>query len=93
VVDRYSTKFEDSVSKRVTEITVVVAPDARREIGQLVDDVEAMVQRCVRRFIWTRDQVGAVKGDTVEFLIDRDKILELFADLRRIDMNELQKEP
>jgi hypothetical protein len=93
VVDRYSTKFEDSVSKRVTEITVVVAPDARREIGQLVDDVEAMVQRCVWRFIWTRDQVGAVKGDTVEFLIDRDKILELFADLRRIDMNELQKEP
>jgi hypothetical protein len=90
-VDRYSTKFEDSVSKRLTEITVVVAPDARREIEQLVDDVEAMVQRCVWRFIWTRDQVGAVKGDAVEFLLDRDKILELFADLRRIDMDELQR--
>jgi hypothetical protein len=63
-VDRYSTKFEDSVSKRLTEITVVVAPDARREIEQLVDD---------------------------EFLLDRDKILELFADLRRIDLDEIEK--
>ena len=90
-MDRYSTQCEDPVSKQVTKIAVDVAPEARREIEQLVDDAEAMIQRCVWRFIGTRHQVDAIKGDSVEFVIDRDKILELFADLRRIDLDEMQK--
>ena len=93
-MDRYSTSFEDPVSKHVTNVGVTISPQARRRIEELVNDAEAMIQRCVWRSIWTRDQTNTVKGDSMEFTIDADEILELFADLRRIDMDEMQrKEP
>ena len=90
-MDRYSTRFEDKVSKRVTDVRVNIAPEARRELEKLVSDPKAMIQRCVWRFIWTKDQTNEIKGDEVEFTIDADQILELFADLRRIDMEEMPR--
>jgi len=92
-VDRYSTSFEDPVSKHVTKVGVTISPAARRRVEELVDDAEAMIQRCVWRSIWTwtQDQTNTVKGDSVEFTIDADEILELFADLRRMDMEEMPR--
>lgn len=90
-MDRYSTKSEDPVSKRVTDIGVTITPEARKRIEGLVDDPEAIIERCVWRFIWTRHQADEVKGSSVEFTIDVDEISKLYADLRQIDLSEIKK--
>ena len=91
MLDRYETRQEDIVSKQVTLIRVSLGPGARREIGKLVRDSEAMIQRCVWRFIWTKGQARQVKGESVDFTLGAEEILELFADLRRIDLEEMQR--
>jgi len=91
MLDRYETRQEDTVSKQVTLIRVSLGSGARREIEKLVKDSEAMIQRCVWRFIWTKNQAKQVKGELVDFTLGAEEILELFADLRRIDMEEMQQ--
>jgi hypothetical protein len=91
MLDRYETRQEDTVSKQVTLIRVSLGPGARREIEKLVSDSEAMIQRCVWRFIWTKNKEKQVKGELVDFTLGAEEILELFADLRRIDMEEMQR--
>jgi hypothetical protein len=75
----------------VTEIRVGVTAAAMRQIEQLVSDPKAMVERCVWRFIWTKQQTDSVKGESVDFTLSAEEILQLFADLRRIDMEEMQR--
>ena len=87
-MDRYSAKSEDPVSKRVTDIGVTIAPEARERIEQLADDPEVMIQRCVWRFIWTKHQAKEVRGSSVEFTIGAEEISKLHADLRQIDSAE-----
>ena len=90
-MDRYNTRSEDPVSKRVTDIGVTITPEARRRIEQLVDDPEAMIQTCVWRFIGTRHKADEIKGSSVELTIDAEDISRLYADLRRIDLAEVKK--
>jgi len=90
-VDYYSTSSSDGASGRTTAIRVAVTPAARRQVEELVNDAEPMIQRCVWRFIWTKHRAKAVVGESVEFTLDASEILELFADLRRIDVEEMER--
>jgi hypothetical protein len=50
-----------------------------------------MIERCVWRFIWTKHQLDAVKGESVEFTLDAEEILKLLSDLRQIDVEEVKR--
>jgi len=89
--DRYSTSFEDPVSKQVTNVGVTVTKEARHQIEKLVDDAEPMIRRCVWRCIGLSCEAGSVVGDAVELTIDSQQILQLFSDLRHIDLEETRR--
>jgi hypothetical protein len=90
-VDRYSTSFEDPVSKQSTNVGVTVTKAARRRIEKLVTDAEPMIKRCVWRCIGLKCKEGLVEGESVEFTIDSRQMLELFSDLRQIDLEETKR--
>jgi len=90
-VDRYSTSFEDPVSKHVTTVGVTVTKAARRKIERLVGDAEPMIKRCVWRCIGLNCEAGLVEGESVELTIDSKQILRLFSDLRQIDLEETKR--
>jgi hypothetical protein len=89
--DRYSTSFEDPLSKQVTSVGVTVTREARRQIEKLVDDAEPMIRRCVWRCIGLNCEAGTVVGESVELTIDSEQILQLFSDLRQIDLEETRR--
>jgi hypothetical protein len=90
--DRYSTSFEDAVSKQVTKVGVTVTKEARYQIEKLVDDAEPMIRRCVWRCIGLKCEAGLVVGDSVELTIDSEQILQLFSDLRHIDLEQARRQ-
>jgi len=75
----------------VTKIRVGVTSAAWKQIEELVSDPKPMIERCIWRYIWTKHQVDAVKGESVEFKLDAEEIWRLFADLKRIDSEEMQR--
>jgi hypothetical protein len=89
-VDYFSTSCQHA-DATVTQIRVGVTAAARQQIEQLVGDPKAMVERCVWRFIWTKHQTDSVKGESVDFTLDAEEILKLFADLRQIDLEEVRR--
>ncbi len=69
-----------------------MAPEARRKMEELEGtEAEAMIQRCVWRFIGLKHREDAIKGKAVEFSIARKEILKLRSDLQRIDARENQR--
>jgi hypothetical protein len=91
LVDRYSATFEDPVSKRVTKFGVSLTKAARQEIESLLSDPEPMIRRCVWRYIGQNCGTGVENDDVVELKLDARQILQLFSDLRRIDVEEVRR--
>ncbi len=89
--DRYSASFEDPVSKRMTRFGVTLTKAARRKIEGLVSDPEPMISRCVWRYIGQNCGTGVGKDDSVELTLGVKQILQLFSDLRRIDVEEVRR--
>jgi hypothetical protein len=90
-VDRYNATFEDPVSKRVTKFGVSLTRAARRKIESLVSEPEPMIHRCVWRYIGQNCGTGVENGDIVELKLDAKQILQLFSDLRQIDLEEVKR--
>ena len=90
-MDRYSATFEDPVSKRVTRFGVTLTRAARRRIEGLVTDPEPMIQRCVWRYIGQNCGTGVDCDDVVELKLGARQILQLFSDLRQIDVEEVRR--
>jgi len=89
-VDYFSTRCRHA-DDTVTDIRVGVTPAAWKQIEKLVSDPKPMIERCIWRFIWTKHQVDAVKGESVDFTLDAEEILKLFSDLRRIDVEQVKR--
>ena len=90
-MDRYSATFEDPVSKRVTKFGVSLTRAARRKIESLVSDPEPMIRRCVWRHIGQNCGTSVENDDVVELKLDAKQILQLFSDLRQIDVEEVKR--
>jgi hypothetical protein len=69
----------------VTEIEVCLGQGVREELKGSVEDVEELLRRCVWRFIGTKHETNEIEGDRVSFVLDRDRIVELVSDLKKID--------
>jgi hypothetical protein len=87
--DCYSTACEHADGS-TTNIRVHINPEARSSVeGMIVEgliaDSEEMIKRCVWRFIGLKHESNEIKGDEENFTIDRQKVLQLVADLRKID--------
>ena len=81
--DCYSTACRHADGS-VTEIRVHISPEVRRCAEDESSDPEEMVKGCVWRFIWTKHQSDEIKGEVVNFTLDKTKFIELLSDLRRI---------
>jgi len=57
----------------------------------LVGDPEPMIRRCVWRYIGQSCGTGVDKDDSVELTLGVKQILQLFSDLRRIDVEEVRR--
>ncbi len=88
MVNCFSTRCRHA-DETITNIRVGVTSAAWKQIEQLMGDPKPMIERCVWRFIWTKHQVDAVRGESVDFTLDAEEILKLFADIRRIDLEEM----
>jgi hypothetical protein len=90
-VDYFSTSCRNA-DTTVTQIRVGVTAAAMQQIEQVVANPKVMIERCVWRFIWTKRQSDLIKGESVEFTLEAEEILQLFADLQRIDEEMQRKE-
>ena len=79
--DFYSTVRENKDGS-TTEIRVHIDPEVRGCAEEESSDPEELIQGCVWRFIALKD--SEIKGDRVDFLIDKLKFTELLTDLRQI---------
>jgi len=75
----------------MTRFGVTLTKAARRKMETLVGDPEPMIRRCVWRYIGQNCGTGVDKDDSVELTLGVSQILQLFSDLRRIDVEEVRR--
>jgi hypothetical protein len=73
-----------------TEIRVHIRPEARRAAEEVTGDSGEMIKRCVWRLIGLKHESNEVRGDSVEFVIDEPKMLELLDLVRKVDLANRQ---
>ena len=72
----------------ITEIRVHISPEARQSAVEESGDAEEMIKGCVWRFIALKHESSEIKGEVVNFTIDKSDFAELLADLRRIKQSK-----
>ena len=87
-MDWYTTTEIDPVTKDETKIRIGVTSEALRWLSDSVPNPSETLKRCIWRFIWLKGQSGEISRPMCEFTIFEEDILNLVADLRKIDAAE-----